>query len=168
MLSARGTVATDDKGVCAQVASSASDTTLDTIPKLLARNAARNPDGPAYREKGFGIWQSWSWAETAEEVNALARWLIQIGLEEGDHVGIAGRNRPRLYMAMVAIQSAGGVPVPVYQDSVADEMAYVLSHCSARFAIAGEQEQVDKILHLIYSATSATSAPAAWKRPRLP
>lgn len=132
--------------MCPLVESSASDTTLDTIPKLLSRNVARIPDAPAYREKEFGIWQTWSWAETAEAVNALARGLIQVGLEEGDHVAIIGRNRPRLYMAMVAIQSAGAVPVPVYQDSVAGEMAYVLSHCSARFAIAGDQEQVDKIL----------------------
>ncbi len=128
------------------VESDTSETSLDTIPKLLARNAARTPDAPAYREKEFGIWQTWSWAETAESVNALACGLIQVGLAEGDHVAIIGRNRPRLYMAMVAIQSAGGVPVPVYQDAVVNEMAFVLSHCSARFAVAGDQEQVDKIL----------------------
>lgn len=118
----------------------------DSIPKLLARNAASRPSAPAYREKEFGIWQSWNWAEVAEEVNALALGLLDLGLVAGDHVAIIGRNRPRLYMAMVAVQSVGAVPVPVYQDAVADEMTYVLSHCSARFAFAGDQEQVDKVL----------------------
>ena len=118
----------------------------DTIPKLLARNAATRGGAPAYREKEFGIWQTWTWKEAAGEVDALALGLLQLGLEEGDHVAIVGRNRPRLYMALVAIQSAGAVPVPLYQDAVADELAYVLDHCEARFAIAGDQEQVDKII----------------------
>ena len=119
---------------------------MDTIPKLLARNAAHAATAPAYREKEFGIWQTWTWAETAEEVNSLALGLLGLGLNEGDHVAVIGRNRPHLYMALVAIQCAGAVPVPVYQDSVAEEVAYFLSHCSARFAIVGDQEQVDKIL----------------------
>ena len=119
---------------------------MDTIPKLLARNAAHAAMAPAYREKEFGIWQTWTWAETAEEVNSLALGLLALGLNEGDHVAVIGRNRPHLYMALVAAQCAGAVPVPIYQDSVAEEIAYFLSHCSARFAIAGDQEQVDKIL----------------------
>lgn len=118
----------------------------NTVPKLLLRNARNHADKPAYREKEFGIWQSWTWGQVAEEVNALALGLIDLGLTQGDHVAIIGRNRPYLYWAMVAIQSAGGVPVPVYQDSVAEEMAYVLDHCAARFVFAQDQEQVDKVL----------------------
>ncbi len=119
---------------------------LDTIPKLLARNADLHGDKPASREKEFGIWQSWSWSEVAEEVNALALGLLAIDLKPGDHVAIIGRNRPALYWAMVAVQCTGAVPVPLYQDAVADEMAFVLDHCSARFVIAENQEQVDKVL----------------------
>ncbi|MDA8817453.1 AMP-binding protein, partial [Planktomarina sp.] len=68
--------------------------------------------------------------------------------EKGDHVAIAGRNRPYLYWAMLAAQSIGAVPVPIYQDAVGDEIAYVLDHCNARFIVAGDQEQVDKILDI--------------------
>ncbi len=121
---------------------------LDTFPKLLARNAAEHGGKPAYREKEFGIWQSWTWAEAAAEIQASAAGLIDLGLAPGDHVAIIGSNRPHLYWAMVAIQSAGAVPVPVYQDAVADEMAYVLDHCEARFVIAEDQEQVDKVLEI--------------------
>ena len=121
---------------------------LDTFAQLLASNATRFKDRPAYREKEFGIWQSWTWAEVAEEVHAMACGLVELGLAPGDHVAIIGSNRPHLYWSMAAIQCAGAVPVPVYQDSVAEEMAYVLDHCSARFIMAEDQEQVDKVLEI--------------------
>jgi long-chain acyl-CoA synthetase len=119
---------------------------LVTIPRLLARNASKFGDKPAYREKEFGIWQSWTWAQVSDEINALALGLLELGLNEGDHVAIIGKNRPYFYWAMVAIQSCGAVPVPLYPDAVADEMAFVLDHCSARFVIVEDQEQVDKCL----------------------
>ena len=117
----------------------------ETIPDLLAGNVARHGAKAAYREKEFGIWQSWSWAQAAEEIDALAMGLLTLGAAVGDHIAIVGRNRPALYWAMVAAQRIGCVPVPLYQDAAAEEMAYALDHCGARFAIAGDQEQVDKI-----------------------
>jgi long-chain acyl-CoA synthetase len=119
---------------------------FDTFPKLLAENARRLSGRPAYREKEFGIWQSWTWAEAEAEVLALATGLQALGLAPGDHLAIIGRNRPHLYWAMVAAQCCGAVPVPLYQDAVAEEMAFVLEHCGARFVLAGDQEQVDKVL----------------------
>ncbi|XHE56834.1 AMP-binding protein [Phaeobacter sp. BS34] len=115
---------------------------------LLERNAAQIGDRQAYREKEFGIWQCWTWSETQKEIEALALGLINLGVNEGDFIAIIGRNRPSLYWAMVAAQSVGAVPVPLYQDAVAEEMAYVLGHCGARFVIAGDQEQVDKVIEV--------------------
>ncbi|MEM8789840.1 MAG: AMP-binding protein [Pseudomonadota bacterium] len=120
----------------------------NTFPKLLAHNIARHGDRPAYREKEYGIWQSWTWAQAGADIHAFAKGLIGLGLAPGDYVAIIGRNRPAFYQAMVAIQCAGAVPVPVYQDAVAEEMAYVLDHCGARFVIAEDQEQVDKVLEI--------------------
>jgi len=121
---------------------------LVSIPALLARNAREFGDKAAYREKEFGIWRSWTWLEAVEQVEALALGLLSLGAQKGDHVAIAGRNRPYLYWAMLAAQSIGAVPVPIYQDAVGDEIAYVLDHCNARFIVAGDQEQVDKILDI--------------------
>lgn len=118
------------------------------VPQLLARNVARFPNKAAYREKEFGIWQSWTWAESAEEIEAIAMGLLALGLNKGDHVALIGRNRPAFYWSMVAIQKCGAIPVPLYQDAVAEEMAYVLEHCGARFVIVGDQEQVDKVLEV--------------------
>ncbi len=116
-----------------------------SIPALLARNVAQRGDRTAYREKEFGIWQSWTWAEADEEIEALALGLIDAGLKAGEHVAISGRNRPAMYWAMVAAMRAGAIPVPLYQDAAADEIAYAMDHSGATFAIAGDQEQVDKI-----------------------
>lgn len=131
-----------------------------SIPRLLARNADEYGSAPAFREKDLGIWQVWTWAEAAAEIEALALGFLTLGAQSGDTIAILGRNRPALYWAIVAAQRVGAIPVPLYQDSVADEIAYVLDHCEARFVVAGDQEQVDKLIdvkdqlpileHLIY------------------
>ncbi len=121
---------------------------LQSVPALLARNVARFGDRPAYREKEYGIWQSWTWSQAAEEIRALAMGLMAQGLKPGDHMAIIGRNRPAHYWGMIAAQMCGAVPVPLYQDAVAAEMAYVLDHCGARFVLCGDQEQVDKVLEV--------------------
>ncbi len=121
---------------------------LGSIPALLHRNATQFGKAPAYREKEFGIWQSWTWAETESEIEALALGLINLGVDEGDFIAIIGRNRPSLYWSMVAAESVGAIPVPLYNDAAAEEMAYVLEHCGARFVIVGDQEQVDKVIEV--------------------
>lgn len=127
---------------------------LDTFPKYLLLNAERFGDRPAMRHKDFGIWQSWSWKEQLEEIRAFAIGLKAMGIGHGDKVAVVGANRPRLYWAIAALQSLRAIPVPVYADAVAEEMAYVLSHAGVRVAIVQDQEQVDKL------QTFAESIPA--------
>jgi hypothetical protein len=121
---------------------------LDTLPKLLLDRAERYGVRPAMREKDLGIWQTWTWRQVRDEVRALAGGLAALGLRRGDRVAVVGDNRPRLYWAIAATQCLGGVPVPMYQDSVAAELQYVLEHAEARFVVAEDQEQVDKILEV--------------------
>lgn len=121
---------------------------LVSISALLQRNARVFAAKPAYREKEFGIWQTWTWAQVQDEVDALALGLLQLGVNTGDFIAIIGNNRPHLYWSMVAAQSVGAIPVPLYQDAAAEEMAYVLDHCGARFAIVEDQEQVDKVIEV--------------------
>jgi len=120
--------------------------TLDTFPKLLIDRARQHPAKIAMREKDLGIWQEWSWSQMFAEVQALACGLAAKGLVRGDKVAIIGDNRPQLYWTMTATQCVGGVPVPLYQDAVAEEMQYVLEHAETRFAVVENQEQVDKLL----------------------
>jgi long-chain acyl-CoA synthetase len=122
------------------------DATLDTFPKLLVRNAHVYGARPAFRHKDLGIWQTWSWAQVLDTVRAYAVGLHRLGLQRGDTIAIVGSNRPKLYWSVMAAQMLGAVPVPVYADAVADELAFVLAHADVRFAAVEDQEQVDKIM----------------------
>src|ERR1043165_8129751 len=117
-----------------------------TFPRLLMKHAADIANHPATREKHLGIWQTWTWSAVASEVRALACGLAAHGFRRGMHLAIIGDNRPRLYWSMLAAEALGGVPVPMYQDAPAAEFAYVLNDAGIVYAIAEDQEQVDKLL----------------------
>ena len=121
---------------------------MDTFPKLALDNARRLPAKIAIREKGYGIWQAYSWSRYAEETRDIALGLAAIGFARGDKTAVVGDNRPELYWAMLATQALGGIPVPLYQDSIEREMQYIVDHAEARFAVVEDQEQVDKLLHV--------------------
>src|SRR5438045_6106737 len=123
-------------------------TTGATLPQLLRQNAEATPDRPALREKDLGIWQTYSWRRYWEEVRDLALGLAAAGFGAGDKLSVIGENRPRLYFAQLAAISLGGIAVPVYQDAIATELAYVLDHAEISVVVAEDQEQVDKILSL--------------------
>ena len=122
--------------------------TGETFPRCLLEQAQRNGEKPAIREKYLGIWQTWTWREVSEEVRALACGLAATGIKRGDKLALIGDNRPRLYWSMSAAQCLGAIPVPMYQDSVADELQFVVEHAEVRFAVAENQEQVDKLLEI--------------------
>jgi long-chain acyl-CoA synthetase len=118
----------------------------DTFPKLVRLNARRLGNKVAIREKDFGIWQAYTWVQYFDEARLIALGLASLGFARGDRVAIVGDNRPQLYWAVMAAQALGGVPVPIYQDSIEKEMEYIVDHAEARFAVVEDQEQVDKLL----------------------
>jgi long-chain acyl-CoA synthetase len=122
--------------------------TQSTLPRLLRRNAEQMAARPAIREKNHGIWQTFSWAQYWEEVRDFALGLAAHGFRRGDKLAVIGDNRPSLYWAQVAAQCLGGTAVPMYQDSIASELVFVLDHAEVSVVVAEDQEQVDKILSL--------------------
>ncbi|MEY4737644.1 MAG: hypothetical protein RL302_1963 [Pseudomonadota bacterium] len=119
-----------------------------TFPQLLLQHASSRPTAAAMREKEYGIWQSLTWADLATMVEHLAAGLHQAGLRRGEHMVVVGSNRPRLYATMLAAQSLGAVPIPLYQDAVAAECVFPINNAEVRFAFAEDQEQVDKLLEV--------------------
>ncbi len=119
-----------------------------TFPRLLQKHASERPDAPAMREKEYGIWQSLSWSQLLAMVQQLAGGLHLGGLRRGEHLVVIGANRPRLYATMLAAQSLGAIPVPLYQDAAAPECVYPINNAEVRFAFAEDQEQVDKLLEV--------------------
>jgi long-chain acyl-CoA synthetase len=127
---------------------SSAASSLDTFPKLARHNAERLGRRVAIREKDLGIWQAYTWRDYYERSRRMALGLASLGFARGDKTAVVGDNRPELYWAALATQSLGGVPVPLYQDSIEKELAYIVDHAEARFAIAEDQEQVDKLLRI--------------------
>jgi long-chain acyl-CoA synthetase len=119
-----------------------------TFPRLLLQHAAQRPAAAALREKEYGIWQALTWEQLARMVEHLACALHQAGLARGEHMVVIGANRPRLYATMLAAQSLGAIPVPLYQDAVAAECVFPINNAEVRFALAEDQEQVDKLLEV--------------------
>ena len=100
------------------------------------------------REKEYGIWQALSWADLATLVEHIAAGLHQAGLRRHEHMVVVGANRPRLYATMLAVQSLGAIPIPLYQDAAALECIFPINNAEVRFAFAEDQEQVDKLLEI--------------------
>ena len=122
---------------------------MSTLPKLLLLNQHKNLGSPAIREKKLGIWHTLSWGQLADEVRVVAAALLLEGVRRGDHVGLLGENRPRLFSAMAAIQWIGGVVVPLFTDTNAQEIASPIQIANIAFVFAENQEQVDKLLGLM-------------------
>lgn len=119
-----------------------------TFPHLLLKHAAERPSAAALREKEYGIWQTWSWADVAQDVRHMACGLAALGLAKGQNLAFISDNRPHVYMGFIAVQSIGAVPIPLYQDAVAQEMRFVMEDADIAFAFAENQEQVDKLLEV--------------------
>ena len=122
--------------------------TQTTFPQLLLQHAKQRPQAPALREKEYGIWQTMSWSDLARLVEQVACGLHQAGLHRGEHLIVVGANRPRLYATMLAAQSLGAIPIPLYQDAVAAECVFPINNAEVRFAVVEDQEQVDKMLEV--------------------
>ncbi len=119
-----------------------------TFPRLMLQHATQRPGAAAMREKEYGIWQAHTWADLATQVERIACGLHQLGLARGQHMVVIGANRPRLYATMLAAQSLGAIPVPLYQDAVAAECAFPITNAEVRLALVENQEQVDKLLEI--------------------
>jgi long-chain acyl-CoA synthetase len=119
-----------------------------TLTRLLALNARTHGRQVAMREKALGIWQEFTWEQVLDEVLAIAAGLEQLGFAAGDSMLVLGDNRVRLYLGMLAAGALGGYAMPVYPDATPEEVLHFASEAMARFALAEDQEQVDKLLEL--------------------
>jgi len=121
----------------------------DTMPKLLVHNATNWPKEVAMREKEFGIWNSFTWSDYLDRVRRMALGLHEIGVRRGDAVALIGDNRPEWVWGEVATHALGAMSLGIYQDSIGDEVSYLINYSQASVIIAEDEEQVDKLLDLV-------------------
>ncbi len=121
----------------------------DTLPKCLIAGYEQYGDRKvAMRQKTLGIWQSYTWKHSYEQVRQLCLGLVQLGLQRGDKVCIIGDNDPQYFWAQLAVQCSGAVAVGIFTDSTPPEIKYVVSHSDATVVFAKDQEQCDKLLEI--------------------
>lgn len=120
----------------------------DTFPKLLLQHARERPDQVALRRKRFGLWQTYTWRQCADHVRDVALGLGALGLRPGDRVALLGDNEPEWVWVELAAQSLGAIPLGVYADTPAGAMRDLVDFAGARLVLAGDQQQVDKVLEV--------------------
>ncbi|MCR0982382.1 AMP-binding protein [Roseomonas populi] len=133
----------------------------DTLPRLLRRNARDHGGEVALREKAFGIWRCFTWAEYEARTRAIALGLRRMGIGDEAVIALIGDNRPDWVMGEIAAHALGARSLGLYRDGLEDEVADLLSRAGATVVIAEDEEQVDKLLnvadsvpglrHIIYS-----------------
>ncbi|MDF4973325.1 long-chain fatty acid--CoA ligase [Vibrio parahaemolyticus] len=123
-------------------------TSLDTFPKVLQHNAKHWPEQVAMREKEFGIWREFTWQDYEDRVKWMALALQDLGIGEQDVVGLLGDNRPEWVWGELAAHAIKGYSLGIYQDSMHEEVAYLINYAKAKVVIAEDEEQCDKLLEL--------------------
>ena len=118
-----------------------------TIPKLWLQSARKYWDKKvAMREKEFGIWIPITWKQYYENVKHIALGMVALGLERGDKIAMIGDNRPEALWAEMAAMCVGGVGIWLFQDSLIDEVQYIVDHSDAKLVVGEGQQEVDKCL----------------------
>ena len=79
-----------------------------------------------------GDWRAVTWGAFAAQIRKAALFLGTAGLASRDRAAIFAPNRVEWIAAALAIQAAGGVMVPIYAASTAEQAAYVAKHCDAK------------------------------------
>ncbi len=118
----------------------------DTLPRLLQRQAARYDRRVALRQKQLGIWQEISWREYAEQVRAVGRALLVLGVERGECVALISENRAEWLFCDLGIQSICAITAAIYVTSAPEQVAYILEHSGSRVIFCEDEEQLDKVL----------------------
>ena len=125
------------------------EATAATLSQFFLHQAQTQPAGKvAMRQKEFGIWREFTWAESYEQVRAFGMGLIALGARRGDTIATVGDNDRYHIWAYLALQAVGAAQVGLFTDATPAEMAYIIDHSDATFVLAKDQEQCDKLLDI--------------------
>ncbi len=117
-----------------------------TLPQMLRERAQHDAQRVAIRQKDFGIWKPFTWAQYYERAAHFGQGLLQLGLSDGGHVGVIAENRIEWVLAQMGAGLVGGITVGVYPTSPTPEVAYVVGHADIEIMVCEDQEQADKVL----------------------
>lgn len=120
----------------------------DTVVKLWAAKCAERSRATAHREKDFGIWQAYSWADWYDRAQAIGMGLVELGLERGTPVSILSEDNKEWLYCDLAISAVGGIPSGVYTTDSAAQLEYLVNDSRSAFLFVENDEQLDKYLEV--------------------
>ena len=115
---------------------------------IVSAHAQSDPARVAMRQKDFGIWQEITWSGFEEIMHAVAAGLMELGMQDGEHIGILSENRREWVLAQFGINAAGGVVTGMYPTSPAPEIEHLAGSSDTTMLFIEDQEQLDKIIEL--------------------
>lgn len=117
-----------------------------TLVHKIADWAKKTPNQPALHSKVDGQWKSWTWSEHWQVLRNVAKGLMALGHEVGDAVAIVGANKPQWIQLEFGIQSARGVPAPIYPTNTPEQMGYIITNAGAKVGLVDGPELLEKFL----------------------
>ena len=119
-----------------------------SVVSLLTRAAEDAPEHTALAAKREGEWVKWSYERYLEDVRAVGKAFIKLGLKVGHGVGIIGFNSPEWFFADLGCVFAGGLATGIYPTNSAEACKYVLANCKANIVVVEDEKQLGKILQV--------------------
>jgi len=120
-----------------------------TLPQLLMENAALYGDAKtAIREKAYGIWQKYTWADYGRYVRTTAAGFAALNLRRGENLCMVVHNHPEWLFSELAAHVLGATTLNLFTSSIADELAFSIKRIHSPVVVVQDQEQVDKLLEI--------------------
>jgi len=119
------------------------------LPEMFFARAARWADRPRYRVHRGGAWIERDWRTMEQTVREIAAGLVSVGIERGDRVAIFAATSPEWVELDLAIQAAGGVTIPIYHSSLANEAGFILLDSESRMVCVDGEKPLAKVRQAI-------------------
>jgi len=116
----------------------------ENLPAMLADRAREFGDHPAMRFRSSDLWRDISYTSMDRSVQAVARGLLDLGVEVGDRVGIMSWNRPAWSLADFGILRAGAVVVPLYPTSTAEQIVHIVRDAGVEILFIGGAKELQE------------------------
>jgi len=122
------------------------DTRSASFGHLFRERVAATPGGEAFRRPSGTGWQSLTWAQTKDQVYAIAAGLVGLGVEPEQRVAIASSTRLDWILTDLAIACAGAATTTVYPSTAAGDVEYILRDSESVVVVAENADQAAKVI----------------------
>lgn len=116
------------------------------VAQVIREVAARYPDRVATRVRVGDEWVTQTFSEFATRINAVAKGLIDAGVQPGDRVAIFANNRPEWSEIDYGTLSARAILVPIYATSTVDQIAHIMRDSGAKVVFVGGRSEAERVL----------------------